>query len=92
MGCMYMNHAVQMWLKFYPAKNILLITLVPYADLDLICSISDLFGAGSETTSNSIRYTIMYLLLYPEVQRKIQKQIDDAVPHDSLPSLEDRDK
>ena len=68
------------------------ITDILLTDLDLMCSISDLFGAGSETTSNSIRYTIMYLLLYPEVQKKIQQQIDDVVPHDSLPSLEDREK
>jgi len=33
---------------------------------------------------------IQYLLLYPEVQKKIQKEIDDVVGSGRLPTLEDR--
>nr|Q27712.1 RecName: Full=Cytochrome P450 2L1; AltName: Full=CYPIIL1 [Panulirus argus]AAB03106.1 cytochrome P450 [Panulirus argus] len=54
--------------------------------------IMDLFGAGTETTSTMIRWTILYLMKYPEVQAKIQREIDAAVPRGTLPSLEHKDK
>lgn len=35
-----------------------------------------LFLAGHETTANSIHFTILYLAMYPEVQRKLQLELD----------------
>ncbi|KAA0184341.1 Cytochrome P450 CYP3213D1, partial [Hyalella azteca] len=60
------------------------------ADLiDLTISILDLFAAGSETTSSTIRWFILYMAVYPEVQRKVQEHIDQVVPEDRLPTLQD---
>ena len=53
---------------------------------------TNLFVAGSETTSNTINYTLWYLCNYPEVQRKIQEEVDTVIGRDTLPSYEDRSK
>lgn len=35
----------------------------------------DLFIAGSETTSNTINWCILYMQEYPEIQKKCQEEI-----------------
>ena len=60
--------------------------------MDLLVLIGDFFAAGSETTSTSIRFTFLYLILNPEVQERIQRQIDEVVPSGSIPSLEHKDR
>lgn len=39
-----------------------------YNNLRLVTA--DLFAAGSETTSTTLRWAILYMLLHPEIQRK----------------------
>ena len=39
----------------------------------------DLFIAGAETTSSTLKWTMLYLSLYPEVQRKCQQEIDEKI-------------
>ncbi|XP_064111560.1 cytochrome P450 2L1-like [Macrobrachium nipponense] len=60
--------------------------------VNLVTTLSDLFGAGSETTSSTIRWLIALLATHPEIQRKMQKEIDEVVPRDTLPSLHDKDR
>lgn len=48
--------------------------------------------AGSETTSKSLGFGFLYLVLTPEVQRKAQAQLDAVVGRDRLPTMEDRPK
>ena len=60
--------------------------------MDLIASLGDLFVAGSETTSTSLRWAVLLLGKHPEEQKKAQKVIDENVPKDRQPALEDRDK
>ncbi|XP_071452856.1 methyl farnesoate epoxidase-like [Hetaerina americana] len=50
----------------------------------------DLFMAGSDTTFNSLTFSMLYMILYPEVQHKVQEELDRVVGRDRLPSLEDR--
>ena len=38
----------------------------------LVISIVDLFAAGSETSSTTLRWAVMFLILYPAVQRRCQ--------------------
>jgi cytochrome P450 len=51
--------------------------------------ILDLFGAGAESTSNSVGFAILHLMHDPEVQAKLQKELD-SVCGDQLPSLTQR--
>ena len=41
--------------------------------------LQDLFIAGSETTSASLAAAILYMVLYPDVQIKVQAEIDQHV-------------
>ncbi|XP_068217492.1 cytochrome P450 2L1-like [Palaemon carinicauda] len=59
---------------------------------NLIATLSDLFGAGSETTSSTIRWMIAIMATHPEIQKKMQREIDEVVPKDRLPTLQDKDR
>ena len=56
----------------------------------LVNTIEDMFGAGYETTSTTLRWAIAFLTNFPETQLKIQQELDDVVGGDRLPSLDDR--
>lgn len=57
---------------------------------DLITVGNDLFTAGAETTSNSIDFVLLYMVLYPKVQEKLQAEIDRVLGRSRKPTLEDR--
>nr|XP_053656183.1 cytochrome P450 2L1-like [Cherax quadricarinatus] len=61
-----------------------------FSELDLIRNIFDLFSAGFDTTSNMLRWMCLYMAAYPDVQKSVQKEIDDAVPRDRLPSQQEK--
>lgn len=50
----------------------------------------DLFIAGSETTSNTIDFAILMMLLHPEIQKKAQKSIDSSIDKNKDLSYVDR--
>ena len=52
----------------------------------------DLFAAGSETTTGSLEFALMYMVLYPEVQKAVHKELDAVVGQNRRPTLEDRPK
>ena len=41
--------------------------------------IQDLFLAGSETTSTTLDWALLYMIEYPEIQRKCQLEIEQVV-------------
>ncbi|XP_012256777.2 probable cytochrome P450 303a1 isoform X2 [Athalia rosae] len=61
-----------------------------YSETQLLATCIDLFMAGSETTSKSLSTCFLYLVLYPSVQEKAQKEIDEVVGRDRTPTLADR--
>lgn len=62
------------------------------AELDLMRIIFDLFAAGFDTTANTLRWVFLYMARFPEVQRRIQQQIDEVVPRDTLPSYQHKSR
>ncbi|CAJ0547332.1 Ff.00g040860.m01.CDS01 [Fusarium sp. VM40] len=50
-----------------------------------------MYAGGADTTVSSIRGFILAMLLFPDVQRKAQQEIDSVVGSDRLPNFEDRD-
>ncbi|XP_025097076.1 cytochrome P450 2U1-like isoform X2 [Pomacea canaliculata] len=56
----------------------------------LLWVVSDLFSGGMETTTNSILWTLVYLMHYPEVLNKCYRQITSVVGTDRPPSILDR--
>ncbi|NWI68606.1 CP2DH protein, partial [Todus mexicanus] len=51
---------------------------------------ADLFVAGSETTSTTLRWAVLYLLLHPEIQRKVQAEIDKVIGRERSPTMMDQ--
>nr|XP_045006057.1 cytochrome P450 2J4 isoform X2 [Jaculus jaculus] len=62
-------------------------TVTSFNEENLICSTLDLFFAGTETTSTTLRWALLYLTLHPEVQEKVQAEIDREIGHGKQPSL-----
>jgi cytochrome P450 len=50
-----------------------------------------MYAGGSDTTVSSIHGFVLAMLLFPDVQRKAQQEIDSVVGTDRLPHFEDRD-
>lgn len=63
-----------------------------FSELDLTRIVFDLFNAGFDTVSSTLRWFILYMAKYPDEQRRVQQQIDEVVPRDTLPSYEHKHK
>ena len=51
----------------------------------------DLFVAGGETTATTLRWGILLLAHYPEIQIKLQNEIDSVLGRERRPTLGDRE-
>uniref|UniRef100_A0A671VXC9 Cytochrome P450, family 2, subfamily N, polypeptide 13 n=1 Tax=Sparus aurata TaxID=8175 RepID=A0A671VXC9_SPAAU len=54
-----------------------------------MCSL-DLFLAGTETTSTTLLWALVYLIKYPDVQEKVHAEIDRVIGQNRLPTMADR--
>ncbi|XP_033635686.1 cytochrome P450 2U1-like [Asterias rubens] len=64
---------------------------IQHSELGIVHSISDLFGAGTGTLSNTTLWIIVYLIRYPEIQKKILVEIDHAVGANGIVSTTHRE-
>ncbi|XP_048359010.1 cytochrome P450 2K6-like isoform X1 [Sphaerodactylus townsendi] len=53
--------------------------------------VSDLFGAGTETTSTTLRWGLLLMMKYPEIQKKVQEEITKVIGS-AQPRIEHRGK
>lgn len=56
----------------------------------LVMILLDLFSAGAESVANSLDYALLYLVLNPDIQRKVHEELDAVVGRSRRPSGEDR--
>ncbi|XP_007938960.1 cytochrome P450 2U1 [Orycteropus afer afer] len=52
--------------------------------------IGDLFIAGTDTTTNSLLWCLLYMALNPDVQEKVHEEIERVIGPDRAPSLTDK--
>ncbi|KAL8219998.1 UNVERIFIED_CONTAM: Cytochrome P450 2G1 [Gekko kuhli] len=57
---------------------------------NLILTTLNLFFAGTETVSSTLRYGLLFLMKYPEVEAKVLQEIDHVIGHNRMPATEDR--
>ncbi|XP_048366423.1 cytochrome P450 2K3-like [Sphaerodactylus townsendi] len=53
--------------------------------------VSELFGAGTETTSTTLRWGLLLMMKYPEIQRKVQEEMTKVIGS-AQPRIEHRAK
>uniref|UniRef100_A0A8C4XHS6 Uncharacterized protein n=1 Tax=Erpetoichthys calabaricus TaxID=27687 RepID=A0A8C4XHS6_ERPCA len=58
---------------------------------EALCSNTlDLFVAGSETTATTLRWALLFMAQNPQIQEKVQAEIDSVLGQTRLPSMEDK--
>uniref|UniRef100_A0A671VYG7 Cytochrome P450 2J6-like n=1 Tax=Sparus aurata TaxID=8175 RepID=A0A671VYG7_SPAAU len=55
-----------------------------------ICTL-DLFGAGTETTTTTLHWGLLYMIYYPHIQERVQEEIDTVIGSSRQPSMTNRD-
>ncbi|XP_066489655.1 cytochrome P450 2D6-like [Tiliqua scincoides] len=63
-----------------------------FNEQNLINVLFDLFAAGTETTTSTILWGLLFMVLYPEVQNKVHEEIDNVIGRHKLPMMEDQPK
>uniref|UniRef100_A0A8C5QY04 Vitamin D 25-hydroxylase n=2 Tax=Leptobrachium leishanense TaxID=445787 RepID=A0A8C5QY04_9ANUR len=63
-----------------------------YSTENLIFSVGELIIAGTETTTNVLRWAILLMALYPNIQGQVQKEIDLVVGPNRTPTFEEKSR
>ncbi|XP_073442755.1 cytochrome P450 2D14-like isoform X3 [Dendrobates tinctorius] len=60
-----------------------------FNEANLLLTTYDLFIAGSETTGVTLRWAVLFMILYPDVQSKVQEEIDRVIGRERKPTMGD---
>ncbi|KAL8188189.1 UNVERIFIED_CONTAM: hypothetical protein K2H54_062706 [Gekko kuhli] len=61
-----------------------------YDERNMVQCIFDLFLGGTETSSTTLYWALLYMVVYPDIQAKVQKEIDATVDPGHMICYEDR--
>ncbi|XDV46462.1 hypothetical protein PO909_014353 [Leuciscus waleckii] len=61
-----------------------------FTEKNLMYCVVDLFGAGTETTSTTLRWALLFMVKYPDVQEKVQSEIDQVIGQTRQLQMDDR--
>ena len=57
---------------------------------NLVQTVEDLFLGGTQTTTTTLRWALLYLIAFPSVQENIQQELDNVCGRNRLPLLSDK--
>ncbi|XP_042323687.1 cytochrome P450 2D14-like [Sceloporus undulatus] len=63
-----------------------------FSEQNLFNVIVDLFGAGIETTTCTLLWGLLFMVLHPEVQKRVHREIDMVIGKVKPPMMEDQPK
>uniref|UniRef100_A0A7M4FUS4 Cytochrome P450 1A n=2 Tax=Crocodylus porosus TaxID=8502 RepID=A0A7M4FUS4_CROPO len=52
--------------------------------------VNDIFGAGFDSVTTALSWSLMYLVSYPDIQKRIQEELDQNIGRERRPRLSDR--
>ncbi|XP_075280489.1 cytochrome P450 2J2-like [Opisthocomus hoazin] len=61
-----------------------------FQEENIVSCVLDLLFAGTETTSTTIRWALLFMAIHPEIQARVQAEIDAVIGQVRQPALEDR--
>ncbi|XP_064630341.1 cytochrome P450 2J6-like [Lineus longissimus] len=61
-----------------------------FTDFHLSCDLLDLFFGGGETTLATLSWALNYMAKFPEIQTRVQSELDGQIGRDRLPTLKER--
>ncbi|XP_078540292.1 cytochrome P450 2D4-like isoform X2 [Lissotriton helveticus] len=61
-----------------------------FCEQNLLLTVADLFTAGTATTATTLRFGLLYMILYPDIQTKVQEEIDQVIGRERQPTMDDR--
>ncbi|XP_074077401.1 cytochrome P450 2J2-like [Macrotis lagotis] len=62
-----------------------------FSEKNIVFCTLDLFFAGTETTTTTLRWGLLYMALHPEIQGKIQAEIDRVIGQSRQPTMADKE-
>ncbi|KAM4034948.1 cytochrome P450 2G1-like [Anomaloglossus baeobatrachus] len=57
---------------------------------NLVVSAFELFTAGTETTMNTLQFSLLLMIQYPHIQEKVQKELDIVIGPTRMPGISHR--
>ncbi|KAM4660174.1 cytochrome P450 1A4-like [Amazona ochrocephala] len=63
---------------------------IPLFNRKIVGILTDLFGAGFDTVTTALSWSLMYAALYPDIQKRIQEELDQTIGRERRPRLSDR--
>ncbi|KAM9316767.1 cytochrome P450 1B1 [Gastrophryne carolinensis] len=67
----------------HPGRHLLETEHVP-------ATVCDIFGASQDTLSTSLQWLMFFLIRYPDIQKKMQHEVDRVVGRDRIPCIDDQ--
>ncbi|XP_005354514.1 cytochrome P450 2D3-like [Microtus ochrogaster] len=61
-----------------------------FNDENLRMVVGDLFGAGMVTTTITVSWALLLMILHPDVQRRVQQEIDEVIGQARRPEMADQ--
>ncbi|XP_069758717.1 cytochrome P450 1A1 [Narcine bancroftii] len=63
---------------------------IQISDEKIVSIVNDLFGAGFDTITTALNWSILYLVSYPDTQKKLHEEIDEKIGKDRSPKIADK--